>query len=377
MTRASLLKSAALLVSVAALTACSVFGDSNAPKPSPLEAFTPELKVATVWNKSTDTVGFPLSVATPKGQFVLASGDGVVRALAAQDGAELWRAELKQSLSAGVGSDGRFAAVVTRKNELTVLEQGQTKWSKTLVTPVVAAPLVAGERVFVLTVDRAVLAFDAQDGRKLWELRRPGEPLTLKQAGVIAAYQNTLLVGQGARLTGVDPNRGSVQWEAAVANPRGTNEVERLADLVAPHVRAGDVVCARSFQFAVGCVNAARGTPVWSRNVGGNQGIGGDAELVVGADASDRMTAWSTRNGDVVWTAQQFQHRKLGVPAVLDRAIVVGDAEGYVHFLSRDKGKTLQRITTDGSAIAAPPVVSGTTLLVVTRRGALFAIRPQ
>jgi outer membrane protein assembly factor BamB len=38
------------------------------------------------------------------------------------------------------------------------------------------APLVAGERVFVMGVDRVVHAFDATDGKKLWVLQRPGMP---------------------------------------------------------------------------------------------------------------------------------------------------------------------------------------------------------
>ncbi|MFX7858052.1 PQQ-binding-like beta-propeller repeat protein, partial [Acinetobacter baumannii] len=113
-------------------------------------------------------------------------------------------------LAAGVGSDGRFAAVVNRDNELVVLDAGRVVWKKPLPTPVVAAPLVAGERVFVLTLDRQVLAFDALDGRKIWELKRPGEPLTLAKAGVLLAYKDTLVVGQGPRLAGVDPLQGSL-----------------------------------------------------------------------------------------------------------------------------------------------------------------------
>ena len=367
----------AALAALTLLGGCSWFGGSNAPKPAPLEQISPQLAVSVAWQGRVDSVKFPLSVATPKGQYVLAGTDGVVQALSAVDGASLWRADLNQGLAAGVGSDGRYAAVVTRNSELVVLDEGKVLWRKTLKTPVVTAPFVAGERVFVLTLDRMVLAFDALDGRRLWELRRPGDALTLQQSGVIGAYGNTLVVGQGARLAGVDSLRGTVQWEAPVSTPRGTNEVERLADLVAPVVRSGELLCARAFQSAVGCVNAERGGPVWSRNVGGTQGLGGDAELIVGADASDRITAWATRNVDVQWTADQFQNRRLSAPAVLDRAVVFGDGEGYVHFLSRDKGKTLQRLPTDGSPIATAPVVSGNTLLIVTRNGGLFALRPQ
>ena len=77
------------------------------------------------------------------------------------------------------------------------------RWRAKLDSRVATAPLVAGERVFVVGVDRVVHAFDALDGRRLWQLKRPGDPLTLSQAGVLSAFQDTLLVGQGARLVGV------------------------------------------------------------------------------------------------------------------------------------------------------------------------------
>lgn len=360
-----------------ALSACSIFSSAPTIKPAPLETFTPSIAGRVVWNSQVESLGFPLSVVARGEQFIVAGGDGVVQALQASTGATLWRSEPVGKLAAGVGSDGRFAAVVTRGNELVVLDAGKPLWRKPLNSPVFAAPLVAGERVFVLTVDRAVLAFDALDGRRLWDLRRPGEPLTLSQPGVIAAYKDTLVVGQGPRLAGVDPLRGTLRWEANVANPRGTNEVERLADLVAPMHRQGELLCARAFQSAVGCVNAERGSMLWSRNNAGRQGISGDADFVIGADASDRITAWKTSNGDVAWTAEQFSQRKLSAPLVVGATVVFGDYEGYVHFLARDSGKTLLRLPTDGSEITVAPVAIGNTVLVVTRKGGLYAMRPQ
>ena len=367
----------AALALVAALAGCSIFSSSTAPKPAVLETGIGPGVQRIIWNARLDSIQFPLSISARGDQFIVAGTDGVVQALRAADGVVLWRAEIGQKLAAGVGSDGRFSAVVTRNNELVVIEAGRVLWRKTLVTPVNTAPLVAGERVFVLSVDRQVLAFDALDGRKLWELKRPGDPLTLAQAGAIGAYKDTLVVGQGARLAGVDPLKGTVRWEANIANPRGSNEVERLADLVGPLQRQGDSLCARAFQSAVGCVNAERGVALWSRNVGGVNGVGADAQYVYGADGSDRLSAWKIANGDTFWTAEQFTNRKLSVPLSLGASVIVGDFEGQVHFLARDTGKTQARLPTDGSPIASAPVALGKTVLIATRSGGLFAIRTE
>jgi outer membrane protein assembly factor BamB len=265
--------------------------------------------------------------------------------------------------------------VVTRDGVLVTVEAGRVLWRKPLNLRVTTAPLVAGERVFVLAGDRSVHAFDALDGAKLWSAQRPSDPLTLAQGGVIAAFKDTLLAGQGPRLAGFDPRNGEVRWEVAVGSPRGTNEVERLADLVAPLARVGDVVCVRSFQAAVGCVNAERGTLAWTKPVGGNDGVAADDQFVFGADASDRITAWKAASGEVAWQSEKFLHRGLMAPLSTPKAVVFGDSQGIMHFLSRDKGESLLRLTTDGSPIATAPVVSGSTMLVVTRNGGLYAVR--
>ena len=364
-----------LLGAVALLAGCALGPDK--PTPKPLVAYTPQIAGKVVWQQRLDGVGFSLAVAVNEGVFTLAGNDGTVLALQAETGRELWRASVDAKLSAGVGSDGRFAAVVTRDGELVTLEAGKVKWRKALGSRVTTPPLVAGERVFILGVDRSVSAFDALDGRKLWALQRPGDPLTLSQAGVLAAFKNTLLVGQGPRMAGIDPLRGTVRWEVPVATPRGANEVERLADLVGPPVRLGEVVCARAFQSAVGCVNAERGTLVWNKTTGGIDAVGGDEQYLFGADATDRLTAWRAPGGEVAWTTDSLLYRGLSAPLSAGKTLVVGDADGTVHWLSRDKGEPLLRLPTDGSPVVTAPVVSGATMLVVTRSGGVFAFRPE
>lgn len=357
------------------MAACSSGPDR--PKPKPLEPIAAPIAGRQVWTERIGDVGFPLSVAVNAGVFTVASSDGTVAALQADTGKTVWRTSIDGRIAAGVGSDGRFAAVVTREGDLVVLDGGKPAWRKPLGTKVVTAPLVAGERVFVLGVDRRVLAYDVLDGRPLWTLQRPGEALTLAQGGVVAAFKDTLLVGQGPRLAGIDPLRGSVRWEVPVASPRGANEVERLADLVAPTLRLGDTVCMRAFQSAVGCVNAERGNLLWSRTIGGTEGVAGNEQVIVGADASDRLTAWRTASGEVAWTSERLMYRNVSSPLAVGPTVVFVDGEGTVHWMSLDKGEPMLRLSTDSSGAAAAPVASGNTLLVVTRNGGLHAFRPE
>lgn len=348
---------------------------ADKPKPAKLTDFIPSIKGSQVWSARVAGVHFPIQPTARDGVFYVGGDDGSVLALDAQTGAVRWHAKAGAALAAGVGSDGRFASVVTTDNELVTFDRGREIWHKRLESGAATAPYVAGERVFLMTIDRAVYGFDAHDGQRLWALQRPGDPLTLEQGGVLGAFRNSLLVGQGPRLAAVDPLRGTVQWEVALASPRGANEVERLADLVGPALVLGDRICARAFQAGVGCANAASGELVWSRKAGGTQAVGGNAERLFGADASDRISAWRTRDGEPLWTSDKLLYRGLGGALATGRSVVFGDSQGYVHFLAQSDGELQLRLPTDGSAVVGTPVQSGSTILVVTRKGGLFAFR--
>ncbi len=363
----------AVACSVAVLVGCG----TKKPDPTPLEPLTPKASVRQVWKQNIGGVTYPLSVASPGNAFVVADDRGTVMALQADSGQEIWRTQINARISAGVGSDGRFASVVTTENDLVTVEGGNVLWRAKLPSRVVTAPLVAGERVFVLCVDRTVHAFDAIDGRKLWSYQRPSEALSLSQPGVLVPFKDTLLAGLGAKLAGIDPLHGTLRWDATVASPRGTNEVERLADLVAPVAREGDVVCVRAFQSAVACIDAERAAPRWARNATGLAGIAANSGVVLGLDGSDRLTAWRFADGNVAWTNEKYLFRGLSAPATLGQAFVVGDGEGVVHWLASDTGEALLRQSTDRSPIRVTPAVSGSTLLAVTREGGLFAFRAQ
>lgn len=363
------------LALVAALSACASGSDSL--KPADLGANPALLGVRAAWTSKIAPVDFPLQIKAVGQTVALAGADGAVLSLDARSGAVLWRTQVGAPIAAGVGSDGRFSAVVTRANELVVLEADQVLWRAALTAQVFTAPLVAGERVFVLGGDRSVAAFDAKSGRKLWQQQRPGEALVLRQAGILTAVGNTLVVGLSGHLLGMNPLNGNTLWDATLAAPRGTNDIERLVDLVSGFSRQGNELCVRAFQTAVGCVDTLRGTVAWKRPAAGAVGLQGDDLQVYGVESDSRVLAWQRATGEPVWTSDRLRYRNLSAPLVLGRSLVVGDATGLVHFLSRADGTPLTRLSTDGSAIEVTPVVAAGTLVVVTRSGGVYGFQPE
>ena len=364
---------AALLAAL--LAGCA--GGSARPKPAELPANVALVGVRQAWTARVPAVGFPLQVSVQGQQVTLAGSDGTVVTLDAASGRELGRVSAGGQLTGGVGSDGRVSAVVTRNNRVVALEGGRELWRQRLSTQSYTAPLVAGGRVFVLGADRSLSAFDARNGARVWHLERPAEPLVLRQAGMLQAVGNTLVAGLAGRMVGIDPDNGSVLWEAPIAAARGTNDVERLVDLVGGVSRQGNLLCARAFQNAVGCVDAASGNVRWTKPASGATGVAGDAERVYGTESDGRVLAWRADSGDRAWSAEHLRWRHLSGPLVLGRSVIVGDSTGLVHLLSREDGSPLNRFATDSSGIAATPVVAGDTLVLVTRNGGVYGFVPE
>lgn len=372
---AKLLRVSIAITTIATLAGC--FGGAVKPKPAELEPAVALVSARQSWNTRIGPVNFPLEVAVSDQGVAVASSDGTVAMLDARSGHDVWRVVLGTPIAAGAGSDGKVVAVVTKANELVALQEGREIWRRKLSAQVFTAPFVAGARVFVLAADRSVNAFDGQTGRALWSQQRPSEPLVLRQDGVMLAVGNTLVVGLGGRMVGLNPSSGSIQWEAPIASPRGVNDVERLVDLVGRVSREGDIVCARAFQASVGCVNAARGSLLWTKPANGAQGIDGDDRLLFGTEADGRVIAWRRADGERAWSTDRLRFRGLTAPLVAGRSVAIGDFAGFIHLLSREDGSLLNRLSTDGSAIAAAPVLAGNTLIAVTQNGGVYAFRPE
>ena len=364
-----------LVVSVWAVAACSSSPDK--PQPASLPAVSGQLAIQKVWTANIGPVTTPLFASVDGVRVAVASSAGQVSLIDTVTGQDVWRLKLDSPIQAGVGGDGQRFAVITRANEVVAIEAGQILWRARLTAMSYTAPLVAGGRVFVLTADRTVTALDGASGQKLWSQQRTGDPLVLQQAGLLMSFGDTLLTGWGGRLVSLNPNTGAVRWETLVGSSRGTNEIERLVDLVNGASRLGNGVCVRAFQSSVSCVDANRGSALWTRPAHGHQGLDGDDNLVFGVESDSKVLAWQRQSGQPVWSQEALRFRGLSAPLVLGRSVVIGDSNGLVHFLARLDGQALQRLSTDGSAIVGKPMAAGQTLVVVTRNGGVFGFRPE
>jgi outer membrane assembly lipoprotein YfgL len=355
----------------ALLTACA----SSKPQPVQIPNIKADKPIQALWKfKLGDDVSYVQSLQVVQELLSLTSDDGNIAVVNVRSGQAVWRFDLKTPLNTGTGFDGEHVAVVTLNNELVLLKAGKVLWRNRLTSQSYTHPLIAGERVFMMMADRSVLAFDLSSGQRLWVQQRPGEPLVLKQNGVLMPFQNTLLVGLGGRLTALNPDNGQIKWDVPVANPRGINDLERLVDLVAKPSRVDNSVCVRAFQAQVGCVDALRGSVLWTRASVGSQGVDGDAKTLIGTESNGMVQAWSRTNGDRLWDSDRLKYRELTGPLLTSKGIVIGDSGGWLYLLSAADGSLINRVQTSADGFASTPTaLADGGFVVLTRNGLLLA----
>ncbi len=365
------------------LLACVVFASIGCagpakPKPSGLPPMANGIHFQRMWDLGTGFVGFPLDVKLVGSALYLASSAGRIFQIDAATGKVGWSHDLGVGISAGVGSDGDRVAVITQSGELAVVSRAGLLWQQKLGSASTTPPLVAGERVFTITPNGVLSAFDFTTGRKLWQQQqRNSSTLVLDHAGVLFPLGNTLVVGVGGRVLGINPLTGAQRWDVPIAVSRGVNEVERLVDLLAGVSRNAGDVCLRAYLTGITCMDMQKPSIRWSKAAKGYTGLAGDGQFLFGTEADGQVIALRRLDGERVWSNDSFIWRNLGAPFAGMDYLIIPDNDGLLHLLSKSTGQVMGRIALDGSPVVTVVGLSKKNIIAVTKKGTVYAYRPE
>jgi outer membrane protein assembly factor BamB len=354
-----------------ALAACAT---EKKTKPAELVEFQSKLRARVAWRTDVGSArGAYLQPAVLENAIYAAAADGTLMRLDPGSGRTAWRVDVGAPVAAGVGSDGFSTAVVTPRGEVHAFgADGKPMWRAQAPNDVSAPPLVGRGLVLVRATDHRVAAFEADSGKRRWLYQRSQPPLTLQAPTAMAFAGDNVLVGfPGGRLAAIALSNGALRWEATVSEPKGSTEVERLADVIGPLAVAAGDVCAAAYQGRVMCADSGNGNLRWARELSAGAGVAIDPKGVYAVDARSHVQAFARETGASLWSNARLQDRGLTTPLATPHGIVVGDFAGYVHFLSASDGEFLARVAIDGSRIAVAPRAAAAGVLVQTQDGAL------
>jgi outer membrane protein assembly factor BamB len=347
-------------------------------KPAELPPLSNPQAVRVLWTASVGSAGrFAFVPALAGGDVYAAGSDGTVVRLDGTTGQTRWRVGAGSPLSAGVGSDGRIAVVATDHGEVFALdaENGTVRWKARVSSEVLAPPKVGEGLVLVRSADNRVFAFGADDGKRRWVYQRAAPSLTVRSPTGLTLVQGSAYAGfPGGKLVAIALSNGAPRWEATVALPKGSTELERVTDVVGEPAAQGRAVCAAAFQGRVACFDAQNGKQLWARDLSTIGGVSFDSRYAYVSDDRGAVHAMDRSNGRSVWKQDRLANRRLSLPVSLEGEVVFGDFQGQVHFAARESGAFVARFATDGSGIRAAPLRLTSGVLVQTANGGLYAL---
>jgi outer membrane protein assembly factor BamB len=369
----------ALVGAVALLAGCSIFSSDSKNKPAELTPFEASAELTTLWRGDVGTGGDFVFTPAVVGDtvYAVANNGKIVRY---DNGREVWRVSAEGNLSGGVGADDKIVAVGTAKGDVLAFDadDGRMLWKTRVSSEVLAAPVVGDGQVVVRSGDSRIAGLNAKDGKRRWVYQRATPALSLRTNVGVLLGQHVVVAGfPGGKLVAINNQTGVAIWEVAVAQPKGSTELERVADLTSLPVVDGREICAAAFQGRVACFDISTGNMLWSRDVSSSAGIDMDRQRVYVSDDKGTVQAFARDSGASLWKQDKLFMRRLSRPIALGSRVAMADFQGVVHLLNAEDGAFVARAKTDGSAIRAEPKRFGDGFVVQTGDGGVFALRPR
>ncbi|WP_310607396.1 outer membrane protein assembly factor BamB [Buttiauxella brennerae] len=382
------------LISLTLLSGCSLFsGEEDVVKMSPLPTVENQFEPEKSWSTSVGSgIGdfySNLHPAWQDGNIYAADRRGTVKAVNADDGKEVWSVDLSEKtnfyssnlpalLSGGVTVDGAHVYVGSEKAQVYALNtsDGSIAWQSKAAGEVLSRPVVSDGLVLVHTSNGQLQALGEADGAVKWTVNLDMPALSLRgESAPAIAFGAAIVGGDNGRVSAVLMKQGQMIWQQRISQATGATEIDRLSDVDTTPVIVNGVVYALAYNGNLTALDLRSGQVMWKRELGSVNDFIVDANRIFLVDQNDRVVALNADGGVTLWTQSDLLHRNLTSPVLYNGYLVVGDSEGYMHWINADDGRFVAQQKVDSSGFQTEPVVASDKLLIQAKDGTLYAIK--
>ncbi|WP_198651425.1 outer membrane protein assembly factor BamB [Dyella sp. C11] len=386
------------LTSLVVLAGCHSFKKENVQPPTPLaKDFKNTVEVSKLWTTSVGDgagdSGVRLRPAFADGVLYACSTDGKIAAIDATSGKTLWSKSSRTQGWFGWGdkkrADALYAGGPMVAGDLLVVgtldghvyginaKDGSPRWESVVNSEVISSPVISGNLVIARTQDGRLYGFDSATGERRWVYDQDSVPLlSLRGNGPLLAANGVVFYGNDAgKLVALRLDNGEKLWEQTLASGEGRTEIDRLADADGSIILSGTTLYGAAYHGNLAAIDGPSGRPLWGRPFSTFTSLEVTDSAVYGVNDDSQVWAFDKNGGSDMWKNDALKYRWLTGPAVLGNYVVVGDLEGYVHFLQVGDGALAARERLSKKAIRAQPLVVGDIVYVEDVKGRIGAYR--
>jgi len=349
-------------------------------EPAELVDFTATVEPQEIWNQSIGEASEDLSRLKPtvhEGILYVANAEGELFAMEANTGRQIWMVETGLSVSAGPGAGEGLLVLGTVEGKLVAFDSrtGEQLWSQGLSSEILAVPAIGSGIVVVHTGDGRLFGLNAVSGEQIWLYDHKVPVLTLRGSSSPVISGSSVYCGlAGGKMVALSLDAGLVEWESHITLPTGRSDLERMVDVDTDPLIYSGTVYGGAYQGDVAALGEASGKVFWKRKVSVYNNMAVNWQQLALTDAQGFVWSLDPDTGSARWRQEALMNRQLSAPALLGDFVVVGDFEGYLHWLSVEDGSFAARQRV-GDAIVAAPLVVGDILYVLSTDGRLTALK--
>lgn len=375
-----------LSLAVLVITSCSSSKSKDElDPPAALVDITPSLDLETVWQTHIDgyddeQLDVKLVPATNSNTLFVASPGGQVLALDIYNGKQVWEVDTETEISGGVGIGSGLIVVGTHNGEVIALSDidGAQLWRVNVSSEILSPPAIAANVIVVRTIDGKLFGLDPQAGSTKWVYERTLPILTLRgtSAPVILGGEVVVAGFDNGKMAVLELATGKLLTERTVVMPTGRTELERMVDIDTTPKVMGDALYLTGFQGNTLAMNIFNAEIIWKREIYSFKELAVDSQAVYLVDPQSHIWALDRQaNGNSIWKQEQFYKRDVTAPASTGEYVVVGDFEGYLHWMASYDGHVVARYQLSDERIQATPLVFDNLLIAVDSAGKMVALR--
>jgi outer membrane protein assembly factor BamB len=253
---------------------------------------------------------------------------------------------------------------------------GKLVWQAKVRGEVLAAPALDSNILVVNTASGVMHAFNADNGEELWSIEQDVPPLSLRGISAPVIVSGGVVVGSADGNLGVYLlDKGQIGWVAEVGEATGSTEFERVIDVDSAPIIFGDNIYSVSSRGNLVSIELRTGRVLWKRQYSSYRQLSLSGNTLFLTNLRGHVYAIDRINGLERWSNLSLTNRGVTGPAVIKSYVVVGDLEGYLHWLEQDTGEIVARHHLDGSGIYATPSVANDIIYGQSRDGEIQAIQ--
>ncbi|MFB1000580.1 MAG: outer membrane protein assembly factor BamB, partial [Colwellia sp.] len=284
------------------------------------------------------------------GKLYTASREGDVIAFGLEKGDELWSTDLSDLKNERGFFDSRQSALlnggpVTGIKKLFIgsengnvfaldAETGKIDWQGKVKGEVIAAPAIDAGILVVNTASGVIKAFNASNGQDEWQIEQEVPALTLRGVSAPAISSGGVIVGSAdGTLSVYILENGQQGWTLEVGEASGSTQLERVIDVDSAPLIFGDKIYSISVKGNLTAVDLRTGRMIWERQYSSYRQLSISGNTIFLTDIKGHVYGVDRQNGFEKWSQLSLTNRGVTGPAVVGNYIVVGDFEGYLHFI--------------------------------------------